>query len=136
MEKIKLKPCPFCGRKAQTFCTPEREYRDGEKLVAVYPKVFNAYCICGQAKAKAATAEKAAEKWNRRAPEWFSVDKVLPEDEDKKAYLVKVGGNVTIAEYHGDGEWMTYSLCNVTRLVTHWQPLPEAPLTEVEDETD
>lgn len=196
MKKIKLKPCPFCGRKAQTFCTPEREYRDGEKLVAVYPKVFNAYCICGQAEAKAATAEKAAEKWNRRAPEWFSVDKVrplgerkclvatkkaslvkltvawyygygiwkrdydgrtiefkvthwrempndwvdacekLPPDEDKEAYLVKAGSKVTIAKYYGDGEWMTYSLCNITRLVTHWQPLPEAPLTEVEDETD
>lgn len=26
MEKIKLKPCQFCGRKAQTFCTTEREY--------------------------------------------------------------------------------------------------------------
>ena len=66
----------------------------------------------------------------------YAGGKLPPEDEDKKAYLVKVGGNVTIAEYHREGEWMTYSLCNITRLVTHWQKLPEAPLTEVEDETD
>lgn len=181
MEKIKLKPCPFCGEKPKLYDVPEHGYQ-----------IALCECSCGSAFAGGKTAEEAAEKWNRRAPEWFSVDKVLPadwracliataegwavagycgngewvldydelniecevtrwrelpddwvdageklppEDEDKKAYLVKVGGNVTIAEYHGDGEWMTYSLCNVTRLVTHWQPLPEAPLTEVEDET-
>lgn len=29
---------------------------------------------------------------------------------------------------------MTYSLCNITRLVTRWQPVPEAPKEDEEDE--
>lgn len=74
-------------------------------------------------------------RWRELPDDWVDAgEKLPPEDEDKKAYLVKVGGNVTIAEYHGDGEWMTYSLCNVTRLVTHWQPLPEAPKEESDNE--
>lgn len=183
MEKIKLKTCPFCGSENKIKI---------EHLNALF---CNWLCRCYGCNAiiSGDTKGSTIKKWNRRAPEWFSVDKVLPadwracliataegwavagycgngawvldydelniecevtrwrelpddwvdageklppEDEDKKAYLVKVGGNVTIAEYHGDGEWMTYSMCNLTRLVTHWQPLPEAPLTEVEDETD
>lgn len=181
MQDYKLKPCPFCG---------------GRKIELVEPEYFfgSWFCectACRQAIAAGKTLEKAMKKWNRRAPGWVSVDKVLPadcracliataegwavagyygngawvldydelniecevtrwrelpddwvdaceklppEDEDKKAYLVKVGGNVTIAEYHGDGEWMTYSLCNITRLVTHWQPVPEAPREDEEDE--
>lgn len=74
-------------------------------------------------------------RWRELPDDWVNAgEKLPPEDEDKKAYLVRVGGNVTIAEYHGDGEWMAYSLCNVTRLVTHWQPLPEAPKEESDNE--
>ncbi len=66
--------------------------------------------------------------WREMPDEWVSAEEKLPpEDEDKKAYLVKVGSEATIAEYYGDGEWLTYSLCNITRLVTHWQPLPKPP---------
>lgn len=191
MEKIKLKPCPFCGEKPKLYEIPPHTHQIATFMPDFAGEWICECDICGKAITGGKTAEEAAEKWNRRAPEWFSVNKILPadwracliataegwavagycgngkwvldydelniecevtrwrelpddwvdageklppEDEDKKAYLVKVGGNVTIAEYHGDGEWMTYSLCNVTRLVTHWQPLPEAPREDEEDE--
>ena len=73
--------------------------------------------------------------WRELPDKWEDAAKRLPpEDEDKKAYLVKVGSNVTIAEYYGDGEWMTYSLCNITRLVTHWQKIPMNKPWEGEEE--
>lgn len=136
MEKIKLKPCPFCGRKAQTFCTPEREYRDGEKLVAVYPKVFNAYCICGQAEAKAATAEKASEKWNRRAPEWFSVDKVLPLNRTHViGFDIESGWNYPSLYFRPDTKEFLYETYDYKPVsITHWMPYPEAPKEESDNE--
>lgn len=185
-----LKQCPFCGRKAKTFCTPEREYRDGEKIIGVSPKVFNVYCICRQADVKAATAEKAAEKWNRRAPGWVSTKAAVPSDtrlciiattcgmgvaryfgegswiaahdsvddevthwhempkdwisaseklpEEERQYLVIRDDKICcLADYDGDGKWMTWDLCNITRLVKKWAAVPDYPLWGLdEDETD
>lgn len=136
MQDYKLKPCPFCGRKAQTFCTPEREYRDGEKVVGVSPKVFNVYCMCMQANVKAPTAEKAAEKWNRRAPGWVSVDKALP---SKEMYVLGF-------DKEGKHHYSNLYFCPETQefrdemypgspvSITHWMPYPDAPKEDEEDE--
>ena len=183
MTKIELKPCPFCGERKIELDKPDLLF-------------YGWFCQCPNCKATIAyngTRESVIEKWNRRAPEWVSVGKVLPadqracliataegwavagywgsgvwildyddlniecevtrwrelpdewvdageklppEDEDKKAYLVKVGSNVTIAEYYGDGEWLTYSLCDITRLVTHWQQLPEDAPSKGDEEDE
>lgn len=139
MEEIELnalKRCPFCGRKARTYCVPEQEYRDGEKVVAVYPKVFGICCICKQASVKAATAEKAAEKWNRRAPEWVSVDKVLPPKEmhvlgfDKKRQR-----NYTNLYFYPDTQEFRDDMYPGKPVsITHWMAYPDAPKEEQGDE--
>lgn len=131
--KLKLKPCPFCGRKAKTYCTPELECRDGEKVIGVLSKVFSVFCVCTQADVQAETAEKAAEKWNRRAPEWFSVDKVLPAD--CRACLIATAEGWAVAGYYGNGAWvLDYDELNIECEVTRWQPVPEAPKEDEEDE--
>ncbi|MBR5874526.1 MAG: DUF551 domain-containing protein [Oscillospiraceae bacterium] len=62
--------------------------------------------------------------------EWISVKDRLPEDDAD--YLVWVADACTVerAMYYGDGEWLTEDLENLTRLVTHWMPLPEPPKEE------
>ena len=185
MQNYNLKPCPFCGRKPKLYEIPPHTHQIATFMPDFAGEWICECVICGQAITEGKTAEEAAKNWNRRAPGWFSVDKVrplgerkclvttkkaslvkltvawyygygiwkrdydgrtiefkvthwrempndwvdacekLPPDEDKEAYLVKAGSKVTIAKYYGDGEWMTYSLCNITRLVTHWQKLPK-----------
>lgn len=63
-------------------------------------------------------------------PKWISVKDRLPEDDAD--YLVWVADTCTVerAMYYGDGEWLTEDLDDLTRLVTHWMPLPEPPKEE------
>lgn len=60
-------------------------------------------------------------------PKWISVKERLPEDDEH--YLVWCSDNNSreLALYYGDGEWLTEDLENITRVVTHWMPLPEPP---------
>lgn len=71
--------------------------------------------------------------WHEMPKDWIPVSEKLPEMEGQ--YLVVRDDKIyCIADYDGDGEWMTWNLCNITRLVTHWQPLPDAPKEDEEDE--
>lgn len=72
--------------------------------------------------------------WHEMPKDWIPVSEKLPEMEGQ--YLVVRDDKIyCIADYDGDGEWMTWDLCNITRLVTHWQPLPEdAPSTGDEED--
>ncbi len=180
--KLKLKPCPFCGHEplfAREMLTTD--------LRLIWETGYRIYCPeCEIAEAREIEAEEAAEKWNRRAPEWVSTKKAVPVDgneclivtagrlglarysltgkwkmksceigcevthwrdiskdwisvseklpEEKGRYLVMYGYDCVFADYDGDGEWMTDDLCNISRLVTHWQPLPEAPKKGGDDE--
>jgi Lar family restriction alleviation protein len=82
------------------------------------------------------TIEFKVTHWREMPNDWVDACEKLPPDEDKEAYLVKAGSKVTIAKYYGDGEWMTYSLCNITQLVTHWQKLPKDNPWEGEEEDE
>lgn len=69
-----------------------------------------------------------------KQPRWISVKERLPEGaEDERPCLVymAVYDECIIADYAGDGEWLDRAdLTNVTRLVTHWMPLPKQPEEE------
>jgi hypothetical protein len=134
--KSKLKPCPFCGRKAKTYCTPELECRDGEKVIGVLSKVFSVFCVCTQADVQAETAEKAAEKWNRRVPGWFSVDKVLPLNRKHVIGFDAEGRWVYPWLYfHSDTKEFLDELDDDKLVkITHWMPFPEAPWEESDNE--
>lgn len=59
MSEIKLKPCPFCGGKAES-CTPWMGMAYG----------YWVRCeACGCETEVSSTEEQAAEAWNRRAGE-------------------------------------------------------------------
>lgn len=134
--KSKLKPCPFCGRKAKTYCSPEWECRDGEKVIGVLSKVFSVFCVCTQADVQAATAEEAAEKWNRRAPGWFSADKVLPLNRTHViGFDIESGWNYPSLCFCPDTKEFldeTYDYKPVS--ITHWMPYPDAPKEESDNE--
>lgn len=54
-----LKPCPFCGGKAEIIFLPEYKY-----------KPYTATCVTGGCKAAIfpfTTPEEATKRWNRRA---------------------------------------------------------------------
>nr|DAZ51138.1 MAG TPA: Protein of unknown function (DUF551) [Caudoviricetes sp.] len=180
--KLNLKPCPFCGHEpllAREMLTTDLRY--------IWGTGYRIYCPeCEIAEARDIEAEEAAEKWNRRAPEWVSTKKAVPVDgneylvaaagrfgiaryslagnwktrisvigyevthwreiskdwipvsetlpAEEGRYLVMYGYDCVFAGYDGNGEWMTDDLCNISRLVTHWQPVPEAPKEDEEDE--
>ena len=60
---------------------------------------------------------------------WISVEERLPET-DIYALVYGQSYGCEVCMYYGDGEWLTRDLSNVTRLVSHWMPLPELPEEE------
>ena len=67
-------------------------------------------------------------------PKWTSVEEKLPENDDNYLVFTSDKNEVEIATYYGDGEWLTHDLTNLTRLVTHWMPLPLPPKEDVKNE--
>lgn len=65
-----------------------------------------------------------------KVPQWISVKDRLPET-DNYCIVFEPGYGCEVCMYYGDGEWLTRDLSNVTRLVSHWKPLPELPEEEV-----
>lgn len=66
--------------------------------------------------------------------DWVSVKDALPRKEtDVLVWLESLNG-IAVAQYDGDGEWLEADECNITRRVTHWMPLPDAPEEDEEDE--
>ena len=66
-------------------------------------------------------------------PKWFSVKEWLPENDDNYLVFTSDKNEAEIATYYGDGEWLTHDLTNLTRLVSHWMPLPSMPEPQKED---
>lgn len=67
-------------------------------------------------------------------PKWISVEERLPENDDNYLVFTSDKNEAEIATYYGDGEWLTHDLTNLTRLVTHWSPLPSMPDPQKEKE--
>lgn len=80
-----------------------------------------------------ARALREAAELLKPAPEWVSVEDRLPNDDATR--LVWIGGlrSYAVADYYGDGEWIDRDYCNLTRDVTHWMQLPDAPKEDEED---
>lgn len=121
-----LKPCPFCGGKADWFVL---EKMNNEKLY---------YVECSYCFARTGyyfTEYESIKEWNKRTPDWISVNKRLPEESGD--YLVFVEGLIENMMYS-----KRHSAWNATDLnchknyeittVTHWLPLPEPPEQEAE----
>lgn len=121
-----LKPCPFCGGKADWFVL---EKMNNEKLY---------YVECSYCFARTGyyfTEYESIKEWNKRIPDWISVNKRLPEESGD--YLVFVEGLIENMMYS-----KRHSAWNATDLnchknyeittVTHWLPLPEPPEQEAE----
>lgn len=121
-----LKPCPFCGGKADWFVL---EKMNNEKLY---------YVECSYCFARTGyyfTEYESIKEWNKRTPDWISVNKRLPEESGD--YLVFVEGLIENMMY-----FKRHSAWNATDLnchknyeittVTHWLPLPEPPEQEAE----
>ena len=65
MEKIKLKPCPFCGGEAEILSV-----RDINMLCKDYDNYYTIRCrCCFNGTGYYADRERAAEAWNRRGGE-------------------------------------------------------------------
>lgn len=125
MEKIKLKPCPFCGKRKIELVEPDY----------FFGSWFCECSACRQAIAAGKTLEKAMKKWNRRAPEWVSVDKVLPLNRTHViGFDIESGWNYPSLYFCPDTKEFldeTYDYKPVS--ITHRMPYPEAPKEDEED---
>lgn len=130
--KLNLKPCPFCGHEpllAREMLTTDLRY--------IWGTGYRIYCPeCEIAEARDIEAEEAAEKWNRRAPGWVSVDKVLPLNRTHViGFDIESGWNYPSLCFCPDTKEFldeTYDYKPVS--ITHWMPYPDAPKEDEEDE--
>ena len=64
MKEIELKPCPFCGGKAETHNCGTFE---NEKLAVIFDGRVGVHCsVCYVATTPYASEEEAIENWNKR----------------------------------------------------------------------
>ena len=134
MKDCNLKPCPFCGRSPDVYQAPRKMILMGMPYFA-----GDWICLCLHCQQSAVGEKKysdVVEKWNRRASEWFSVDKVLP---SKGMYVLgfdeKEHCNYNNLYFHPD----TQEFCDEMYFgkpvsITHWMPYPDAPKEDAGDE--
>ena len=135
---IKLKPCPFCGSKADLIIAPGY-FNNGQSSAWVVKCKNNCACQMPQK-----SENDAVKMWNRRVDDqWISVKKALPPF-CKYVYVAIKESPSSHSRYTdlgflaGDDDWrvldeengITYLIDEET--VTHWMPLPDLP----EDEED
>lgn len=125
-----LKPCPFCGGEAKMI----------EAMNEAWVSCLNEDCRASSLMTP--TSERAAEKWNTRAPvnEWQPIE-TAPRD---GVPILLHGGNLSgefylnrrnkgcVIGFFADGK--QYWICSNTDYYeveiehpTHWMPLPQPP---------
>lgn len=126
MQDCKLKPCPFCGERKIELVEPDY----------FFGSWFCECSACRQAIAAGETQEKAMKKWNRRAPGWFSVDKVLPLNRTHViGFDIESGWNYPLLYFYPDTkEFLDEAYDYKPVSITHWMPYPEAPKEESDNE--
>lgn len=79
---------------------------------------------CGREHEQLAEWLEELQRYREQAAQWISVKDRLPEETGN--YIVWVGYGTNIYSYFKPSNcWMTGVL--VTKIVTHWMPLPEPP---------
>jgi len=66
--------------------------------------------------------------WAYQHPQWIPVEEHPKVDMSCTLLVHYVDGTIDICDYYGD--FYDYTGENVTRNVTHWMPLPQAPRKE------
>ena len=94
---------------------------------AVYSRTSGEYMTFDQAIDEFAGRLCCDDTDKAQVPKWISVEERLPENDANYLVFTSDANEVDLATYYGDGEWLTPDLCNLTRFVTHWMPLPEWP---------
>lgn len=134
MQDYKLKPCPFCGRSPDVYKAPNMMILMGMPYFA-----GEWICLCLHCQMSAVGGKKysdVVQKWNRRAPGWVSVDKVLPLNRTHViGFDIESGLNYpSLCFFPDTKEFLdeTYDYKPVS--ITHWMPYPDAPKEDEEDE--
>lgn len=135
-----LKPCPFCGGKAELIKIPVSPYPD-----KYYVRCSNQNdCKVAAHTYMGGTAEEAIEDWNRRAAfttahsEWINVKDRLPEEyKDVLCYYeyFRYGDfncmfRTIDRGHYGNGIWGGEAGQGHKNKVLAWMPLPEPPREE------
>lgn len=149
----KLKPCPFCGGKADLIIVP------GYFQQGLSSSGWLVKCLDGCCNQMPYTSDHdAIEAWNRRADEkpskeqWISVDDGLPHEHDsifaklygtdkwRSAMFRRMSDDVRVVKVYHDGTRRVHHDHTVDGVwdaerkgpgfghVTHWMPNPELPV--------
>ena len=139
---LELKPCPFCGKRAELKKDTRypRSGKQEDKAVKAYEVICpNHDCVIYNADNTYFLSKKAAvEAWNSRASGWISVNDRLPEKykgHPCSDYVLFVYDNeihMGSYEYNAE-EWVSENgHFRIRRdYVTYWMPLPELPEMEM-----
>lgn len=134
MKDCNLKPCPFCGRSPDVY--------QAQNMMILMGMPYSAgewICLCLHCRQTAVSGKKysdVVEKWNRRVPQWFFVDKVLPLNRKH------------VIGFDAEGRWVypwLYFRSDTKEFIdeldddkpvkiTHWMPFPKAPWEESDNE--
>ena len=129
MKENELKPCPFCGGKAE-FKSSVNCWGHGEYIKEHYVMCTECFAHGRTESEYGMEADeciaKCKESWNRRVNnEWISVDDRLPE---------RNGRYLTHCKIEGQSLVCALFYCKIggfnESTVTHWMPLPEPPVME------
>jgi Lar family restriction alleviation protein len=110
---IDLQPCPFCGGEAINI--------GSLNVVACRDCIAKGHSC--------ASEDEAAEKWNRRASPWLTMD--LPPRDGQSCLISSVASDCVLMAMWRAGLWFTYDdNPEPVSDVTHWMPVPD-PVQEV-----
>ena len=122
--------CPWCGEEMRFDADSVHCWYKCDHCLAGSPKVERVWGPTKHTIANWDENRKRAAACFKRVPRWISVEERLPEDDDHYLVWAHDNGAAEVALYYGDGEWLTDDLENITRVITHWMPLPEPPDNE------
>lgn len=125
-DKIKLKPCPFCGSITAPTVMNQNEAQwldndiDEEDLGMVVCCATRKHG-CGASTGFCDTAEQAAKAWNKRAPDWIPCSERLPESDCCVRVATESGLVLQTCFSKSENRFVGISR---TVKVTCWMPLP------------
>ena len=127
MNDLKIKPCPFCGGKAELGKKQE------DRGIYIFCTICDA-CTTIFVPIKDDPTELVIDRWNRRASNWISVKDELPKRIPNKEYSKTViicyeslYADLIDTGYYNFYEKKWYVFAGHSVVVIAWQPLPPLP---------